>query len=171
VEDDDSVEDAKDAASASMIRVAESRRYLFRAENYRKSPYDRFKEDLGGRDDDDEDDNEAEGLLINREAALLPWLTNEEFLQKYRMSHDSFKRVLGDIKEQAVFKKLEGKVGRPQTPVANQLMVFLKYVGTEGNGASGRNQRNTFGIGKGSSDVFRRHVTTAILSRRSVYYT
>jgi len=31
VEDDDSVEDVKDAAFASMIRVAESRRYLFRS--------------------------------------------------------------------------------------------------------------------------------------------
>ena len=169
MEDDDSVEDIKDAAFASMIRVAESRRYLFRSQIYRKSLHDRFKEDLDGRDDDEEDETERQ--LIDREAALLPWLTEAEFLQKYRMSYDSFKLVLSEIKDHNVFKRLEGKAGRPQTPVANQLMVFCKYIGTEGDGANGPNQRNTFGIGKGSSDVFRRRVTTAILSLRDVYYT
>ena len=71
-EDDDSVEDAKDAAFASMIRVAESRRYLFRSQVYRKSPFDRFKEDMHGRaDEEDEDDvdDATELELINREAA------------------------------------------------------------------------------------------------------
>jgi len=58
-----------------------------------------------------------------------------------------------------------------QTPVANQLMVFLKYIGTEGNGASGPNQRNMFGIGKGSPDVFRHRVTTSILALHDVYCT
>jgi len=50
-------------------------------------------------------------------------------------------------------------------------MVFLKYVGTEGNGASGPNRCNTLGIGKGSSDIFLHRVTTAILSLRGIYYT
>jgi len=58
------------------------------------------------------------------------------------MSQKSFNCVLEEIKPSAVYKKLEGKTGCPQTPVVNQLMVFLKYVGTEGNGASGPNQRN-----------------------------
>ena len=87
------------------------------------------------------------------------------------MSRDSFIHVLSEIKDHTVFKRLEGKAGRPQTPVVNQLMVFCKYLGTEGDGANGPNQRNTFGIGKGSSDVFRRRVTTAILSLRGTYYT
>ena len=169
VEDDDSVEDAKDAAFASMIRVAESRRCLFRSQVYRKSLHDRFKEDLDGRDDDEDDETERQ--LINREAALLPWLTEAEFLQKYCMSYDSFKLVLSEIKDHNVFKRLEGKAGRPQTPVANQLMVFCKHIGTEGDGANGPNQCNTFGIGKGLSDVFHRCVTTAILSLRDVHYT
>jgi len=59
-----------------------------------------------------------------------------EFLQKCQMSRKSFNRIMKKIKPCAVFKKLEGKTGHPQTPVANQLMVFLKYVRTEGNGAS-----------------------------------
>jgi len=169
VEDDDSVEDVKDAAFASMIRVAKSRRHLFRSQIYRKSPHDRFKEDLDGRDDDLDDETERQ--LIAREATILPWLTEAEFLQKYRMSYDSFKLVLNEIKDHTIFKRLEGKAGHRQTPVVNQLMGFCKCIGTEGDGANGPNQRNTFGIGKGSSDVFRRRVTTAILSLRDVYYT
>jgi len=163
------LEDAKDAAFASVIRAAESRRYLFHSQIYRKSPCDCFKEDLDGHGD--EEDGKMERELIDREAALLPWLTNNEFLQKYRMSHVSSKLVLREIKDHLVFKKLEGKQGRPQTPVANQLMVFLKYVGTKSNGASGPNQRNTFGIDKGSSDVFRGRVTMAILSLRDTCCT
>ena len=102
--------------------------------SYRKSPYDRFKGDLDGNEDSD---NDEEDQAILNEAAKLSWLTDEEFLQKCRMSPKSFNRVLKEIKPCAVFKKLEGKTGRPQTPVANQFMVFLKYVRTEGNGASG----------------------------------
>ena len=83
VEEDDSVADATDIVFASMICEAESRRYLFRNQNYRKSPYDRFKEDLDGNEDSDDD---AEDEAILNEAAKLPWLTDEEFLQKCRMS-------------------------------------------------------------------------------------
>jgi len=174
MEDDDSVEDAKDAAFASMIRVAESSCSLFRAKNHRKMPHDGFVEDMVGCVDDDDEDNEEDKMereLIAREASLLPWLTNEEFIQKHRMSFPSHKRSLSKIKNHDVFKKLEGTRGKLQTPVANQLMVFLKHPGMEGNGASGPNQQNTFGIGKGLADVFCRHVTTAILSLRGVCYT
>jgi len=117
----------------------------------------------------DSDDEEDEAIL--NEAAKLPWLTEDEFLQKHRKYQKSFNRVLNEINNHSVFKKLEGKSGRPETPVPNQLMVFLKHLGTEGNGASAPNQQNTFGIGKGSSDVFRRRMMTSILSLRDVCCT
>jgi len=91
VEDDDSVKDIKDAAFASMILVAESRGYLFRGQIYRKSPHDRFKEDLDSLDDDEDDETETQ--LIAREASLLPWLKEAEFLPKYHISYESFKLV------------------------------------------------------------------------------
>jgi len=47
---------------------------LFYNQNYRKSPCDRFKEDLDGNEDSD-DDEEDEAIL--NEAAKLPWLTDE----------------------------------------------------------------------------------------------
>ena len=95
---------------------------------------------------------------------IAPWLNEEEFLQKYCMTRASFIKVLDQIKIHPVFKRLEGKKGRPQTPVANQLMVFLKTIGTEGSGANGLNNRHTFLIGKGTTNVFCRRVTEAIMS-------
>jgi hypothetical protein len=38
-------------------------------------------------------------------------------------------------------------------------MVFLKYVGTEGDGANNAGQRNLFGIGYGTALNYRRRVT------------
>jgi len=75
VEEDNSVKDVKDVAFASMIVGAKSRRYLFHNQNYRKSPYDHFKEDLDGNEDSD-DDEEDEAIL--NEATKLPWLTDDE---------------------------------------------------------------------------------------------
>jgi len=86
------------------------------------------------------------------------------------MSRRSFNRVLKEIKPRQIFKKLEDISGHPETPVANRLMVFLKRLGMESNGASAHDQQNTFGIGKGSSDVFSRRVTTSILSLRDAHH-
>jgi len=158
LDDDDSLEDAKDSALASVIGEAESRRYLFRSPIYRKGK-DHFSQDLDANDEEEDNNMEIE-------AAALPWLNDEEFLQKYRMSHECFDFVLDLIKDHSAFKQLEGKSGRPQTHVVNQLMVFLKYVGTEGSGVNSPNQRNIFEIGKGTSGVFCRRVIKAICSLR-----
>ena len=163
--DDDSVEDRKDSALTNAIRSAESRRYLFRSNKYRKAPNERFVLDLPV-----EDDNENMEVDSDEETEVQPWLNDMEFLQKYRMSRQNFDKVLLRIKLHNVFKKLEGRSGRPQTPVSHQLMVFLKMLGTEGSGANGPNQRNTFMIGKGTSVVFCRRVTEAILSLRDEFY-
>jgi hypothetical protein len=48
-------------------------------------------------------------------------------------------------------------------------MVFLKFVGTEGTGASNANQRHTFAIGYGTADKYRRRVTKALLQFRDKY--
>jgi len=46
------------------------------------------------------------------------------------------------------------------------LMVFLKHIGTEGAGSNSRNQRQMFGIGQGTADVYRDRVMRAILKLR-----
>ena len=82
---------------------------------------------------------------MEEEASHMPWLTEEEFLQKYRMTRDSFFKLVDLIKDNKVFRRPRtGKKGRKQVPVEHQIMVFLKFVGTEGSGASNANQRHTF---------------------------
>jgi len=70
-DDDDSVEEAKDAALASIIKHCEGRRYLFCSATNRKGRPDRFSDDLPPVETVEEATN------------ALPWLTAEEFLQKY----------------------------------------------------------------------------------------
>jgi hypothetical protein len=106
------------------------------------------------RDDDHDDGN------------YQPWLSDDEFLQKYRMSRKNFKIVLDKIKDHSVFQE-QNK--RRQAPPAHQLMVFLKYVGTEGTGASNSNQRSTFAIGYGTASLYRTRVMKALRSLSDEY--
>jgi len=84
LDDDDSLEDAKDSALASAIREAESRRCLFRSPIYHKGK-DRYTQDLDLNDDGDDEEDENTEV----EAASLPWLNDEEFLQKCRIPSSS----------------------------------------------------------------------------------
>jgi hypothetical protein len=52
----------------------------------------------------------------------------------YKMSPGSFLAILDLIKDHEVFSSTDR--GRPQAPAAHQLMVLLKYLGTEGSGCS-----------------------------------
>jgi hypothetical protein len=164
-DDDDSVEDTLDYAVAVSVKVAEQHRYLFRRSTYRKAPADRFEDDLN---DEEDYDTEEEIDSLSEEAGKLPWLTDDEFLHKYRVTRESFGKIVHEIQDHAIFQSKDPR-GRKQAPVAHQLMVFLKYIGTEGTGASNANQRHTFAIGYGTAPKFRRRVTTAILSLRQKY--
>jgi len=50
-------------------------------------------------------------------------------------------------------------------------MVFLKHIGTEGAGSNSRNQRQMFGIGQGTADVYWDRGMQAILKLRPTFYT
>jgi hypothetical protein len=126
--------------------------------------------------EEEDDDNEGrpnDEEVVNQEAAQLPWLTDNEFLQKYRMSREAFDFVLSKIKDHEVFhhswRHLRRKKGRRQAPPAHQLMVFLKFLGTEGSGNSNANQRHTFRIGYGTAEKYRNRVTKAITSLRGEF--
>ncbi len=58
---------------------------------------------------------------------------------------------------------------KKEAPPAYQLIVFLNYVGTEGNGASNSNQRSTFAIGYGTAALHHKRVTKALPSLSSEY--
>jgi hypothetical protein len=159
-DEEDHFADGIDFAIAVSILKAENSRYLFRSNRYRSgNATERFNTDLaqeGKREEDDDDDDDT----------IQPWLNDDEFLQKYRMSRTSFQILLDKIKDHPVFQSKN----RMQSPVSHQLMTWLKFVGTEGSGASNSNQRNTFGIGYGTSSAFRRRVTEAIRSLKDDYY-
>jgi hypothetical protein len=47
--------------------------------------------------------NDDSGDEIVKEAIHLPWLTEDEFLQKYKMTKVSFSRIVDLIKDHEVF--------------------------------------------------------------------
>jgi hypothetical protein len=88
-----------DLPVAMAIQNGFRRRYLFRKSKYRQGG-DRFKLDLDGFGED-EDDHES-GDHMEEEASQLPWLTEDEFLQKYRMPRASFLKILSMIENHKV---------------------------------------------------------------------
>ena len=135
---------------------------MFRRSRNRKG-HDRFTVDLQAEVFSVDNDS-----VYTDELPTIAWLTDEEFLHKYRMSRPSFFRILDLIKDHKLFQP-KTKRGRKQAPVAHQLMVFLKFLGTEGAGSSNANQRHMFAIGYGTSGVYRKRVLKAILSLRESY--
>ena len=93
--DDDSVEDMKDLAAAVCLSELRKRRYFQRSTKYRKSPAtQRFKTDL-------HDGNASDSNSISSEE--MPWLTDDEFLQKFRVTRFGFDKILQRIKDNEIF--------------------------------------------------------------------
>ena len=170
VDEEDSIEDVKDLAYLATYKNCVARRYIFRRSSYRKA-VERFSQDLEDESAIAAAEEEDEDSAISAEGSRMPWLTDDEFLQKYRCTRESFGRLLGLIKNHEVFNcaSTSKKKGRKQAPVAHQLMVFLKFLGTEGSGGSNSNQRHVFSIGYGTAAVYRKRVTKAVLSLREPY--
>jgi hypothetical protein len=155
---DEPLEDNLDVAMLSALANAKNSRYVFWSSKYRKGDAeDRFQGNLG---------NGLEASDSDVTDEVQPWLNDEEFLQKYRVYQSSFQYILNKIKDHPIFHTGKKK---KQAPVSYQLMTWLKYVRTEGIGASNPNQRNTFGIGKGTAEVYRDQVTKAIQSLYKEY--
>jgi hypothetical protein len=99
---------------------------------------------------------------------MAAWLSNEEFLQKYRMPKEAVKKLAQLIKSNDIFSKTRAQ-GNAQAPVVHQLLVFLKYAGTEGSGSSAPDLRHVFGIGRGTCILYINRVTKAICDLRNHY--
>jgi hypothetical protein len=74
------------------------------------------------------------------------------------------------IKDHDVFKK-KGPRGRRQTDVKTQLCVFLRFLGTEGSGASNHGQQSTFRVSYGFAARCRKRVARAFCSLAPQYIT
>ena len=145
VEDED--EDDLDETLALALHLSESKRYHQSRKTYRKGRSFLIHDDLL-----DEDDS--------------AWLNEVEFKQKYRMSRSSFRSIVSLIQDHPIFLVEEGMKGRKKPSVESQLLVLLKYLGTEGSGSSNPDLRNLFGLGRGTVQRYCNRALKAILSLR-----
>ena len=157
-DDNDSSSDLSlDLFLSRQLSEIESRRYL-RRNRYRRRRVNIFSLDLERSQSGEDDDS--------RSSADVPFLNDDEFLQKYRMRRQSFDKLVSLISSHPVFTR--GVRGPSQDPVAHQLMSFLSYVGTPT--ATVHGLRSCFRDGAGTNDLYRSRVVTAILSISDDYY-
>lgn len=156
VDDDDGLESSDNSESTNssgetmlvawrfLLKDALAKRYLTRRK-YRshEGANARFKEDL-------QEDNDSEG------ESTIPWLNDAEFLAKYRMTKEAFWDLLDKIQDHPVFQAKAKS--RKQRPVASQLMLALKALGSEGTAFSKSTLREIFGTGGGTKYTSHLHL-------------
>jgi hypothetical protein len=147
-------EDATDIALLVLYDAVSRSRYITRCSYRTRLSTNVFQIDLQSHD---------------TETSHRPFLSDSEFLHKYRMSRDKFSHLLSLIIAHPVFDARNK--GPKQAPPAYQLMVFLKYIGTDGSGNSNPDLRNTFRTGRGTNELFKSRVIKAISSLKGIYYT
>ena len=148
-DDDDSLSSLLDAALQKAYNHLSQSRYVRRL-TYRGSTFGVFARDLAS-------------------STETPWLTEEEFQEKYRLRRDSFSRLVALVRDHKIFTSPPNK--RKQAPVEYQLMVLLHYLGTAGSGASNPRLRNQFGLGRGTTQLYRDQCVVAIRSLRDQVIT
>lgn len=99
--------------------------------------------------------------IISGEDTEYP-VKDNEFLFHYRMTRHDFSELVKLLKENPVFHS-----SRRQAPPAHQILVLLKYLGTEGNQANNRGLGGHFGIGSGTAQLYRDRALLALLSLQS----
>jgi hypothetical protein len=153
----DEDEDDFDDMYQYQLELVKAKKYINPRTEYRKSTYNNKNDYDWGTS---ERDNQQVNNMVGR-----PWLTEEEFTQKYRMSRKSFDTLLGLVQDHPVFQK-KNPMGRYQAPPASQLMILLKFLGTEGSGSSNLGLREVFKIGRGTVQLYRTRAMTAARSLR-----
>ncbi len=84
---------------------------------------------------------------------------------KHQCSHLSLDAITKMIEDHDVFKK--GKRGPIQMPVKYQLMVFSNFIGHEST--TDKAQQNTFLIGRGTTQLYQKHVIIALVSLKNQF--
>ena len=156
---------AKQASAVQKLRKSRySTREMYRTRDHSQAV---FAKDLHERTQEEEQAEQEEQEEETSVASHTPWLTHNEFLQKYRMSRKCFGILLNLIQDDEVFSS---KIrGRKQAPVAHQLMVFLKALGSEGNAFSNPNLREVFFTGRGTNALYIKRVTKAVTNMKDQY--
>jgi hypothetical protein len=152
--DDESEDEAIRDIHALLVDELESikaKRYICRG------PY-RSGNNCSNRFEQDLDEGE--------DGTSIPWLKHDEFLEKYRMSRDTFWDLVELIKDDEVFQAKDPRA-REQRPVEFQLMTTLRAFGNDGSFSNGL--RHVFATGKGSGLVYIRRVCTALRNKREQF--
>jgi hypothetical protein len=100
-----------------MLHKAKTVHYQSRGK-YRKLSFKRFKEILFGKVDDLDD--------------VFSSCRKREFRKHYRVDEENFWKLHQEIKDHWVFGR-PGSAKTPQAPSEYQLLVLLKYIGTQGS--------------------------------------
>ena len=96
---------------------------------------------------------------------------DREFRIHYRMSRPSFLKLWHAIKDDDAFKTKATKKGvRQQANSKYQLLVLLKFLGTEGDGMSNQKARAIFPSSAGAIDEMKNRVIDAIIRKLSHVY-
>jgi hypothetical protein len=101
--------------------------------------------------------------IISGEDTEYP-VRDNEFLFHYRMTRHDFSELV-TLLENPVFHS-----SSRQAPPAHQILVLLKYLGTQGNQANNRSLGGHFGIGSGTAQLYRDRALLALLSLQSQAY-
>jgi hypothetical protein len=141
------------------LEYVKSQRYFKRPQKYRNYK-PTFGDDFLGSSSNVRDPD-----MVYHDDNVSPWLTESEFRQKYRLTRQSFDTILGMIQQHPVFTKTTKK-GPDQNPPAFQLMVLLKYLGTEGTGASNLDLWQIYRIGRGTGTLYQNRAMLAIRNLR-----
>ena len=98
-------------------------------------------------------------------------LTDAEFVFHFRVSKSVFWQLVDLLKGHAIFNQQSSDSrGKQPRPASHQLLVLLKYYGSEGNGSCSRALSTFFGVGAGSIDAYRNNALEALLSLESQTY-
>ncbi len=71
---------------------------------------------------------------LSVENGIDSWMTDDEFLCKYRVTRDQLDHITSIIADDPIFARPQR--GSPQMPVKHQLMIWLHFVGHEGQSNS-----------------------------------
>ena len=148
----------------TLVRVI-NKRYLLQPTKYRGRLKQRFEADLQPRNVQEQQE-QLDAEYDDRK----PWLSETEFIVKYSIVClviiSSFLSKRSRTMKSSKHRKEDAHRLRLRI---NLCVFFFTLVGTEGGGSRNEFQRAIFGIGRGTVEIYRSRVATAICSLRDEY--
>ena len=141
MDEEDDIVDDEFMEECDKLDSMKNNHYLFRSSSYRKN---RNKFDV-------EDALSDDSININ----------DEEFLFLFRITRDSFKLFLEEMKDKKAFVVKNDSCH--QHPISFQLLVYIYRIGKEGSSGGSLEVASFFGIGKGSINNYVRRCVSALL--------